>query len=454
MVLFAFTQIFEGSNGQDKPKRCILLFGRAGMGKTTLVRKLCLDWSNGFIPQFDFVFLLDGKALTLTEPTYSLQTLLLNLSPFSPPCMDAEAVYAQIVAAPERVLIIFDGFAELRDYETLLQTQEKELILSLQKDSKAQTFTVRQLYSAILQRILLLGSTLLLSTRPRGNACQVLKRADRFLEICGFTPRDIETYFSQYFTDPDLRRSALDCIKNCSYLHLLCWNPGLCRLVCLVLERSRGSELLPTTLTGLCHQAIRLKMENVCGSTHTQAQDETQISVQIVNETKRQISSNVETKSQKNAQTRSRAKVHTRSCTQRTRGQKKKENNVKGEEDVEWGADRPEETELLLQLSSLAWEGIKANSSILPSEQTISAKLKAFGLRMGLLMSQPLRTRPMLSGEKEGGKEMDEMGGRETVEGGESSGRTDAENNSDHLVLWANPFLRSYLAGVHLSLSR
>ncbi|GLD60538.1 MHC class II transactivator isoform X1 [Lates japonicus] len=85
------------------------------MGKTTLIRKLCLDWSRDCIPQFDFVFLLDGKALTLTKPTFSLQTLLLNLSTFAPSCMDPEAVYAQILAAPKRVLIIFDGFDELRE---------------------------------------------------------------------------------------------------------------------------------------------------------------------------------------------------------------------------------------------------------------------------------------------------------------------------------------------------
>uniref|UniRef100_A0A8C9YSZ6 Class II major histocompatibility complex transactivator n=1 Tax=Sander lucioperca TaxID=283035 RepID=A0A8C9YSZ6_SANLU len=304
-------RIFKGSNG-DKPRRYIMLLGNAGMGKTTLIRKLCLDWSRDCIPQFDFVFFLDGKALSLTEPTNSLQTLLLNLSSFAPVCMDPDAVYAQILAATKRVLIIFDGFGELRDYEILLQTLEKDLISSLQKDSKAQTYTVRQLYSAILQRVLLPGCTLLLSTRPRGTASQLLRRTDSLLEVCGFTPTDIEIYLSQYFTDPGLRASALDRLKNCSYLHLLCWNPGLCRLVCLVLEQCKGLEVLPRTLTGLCHQVLQ-------------------------------------------------------------------------------------ERELLSQLSSLAWDGVKANSSILPTGRTVSAKLKAFGHRTGLFFSYHLRTRQVVS---------------------------------------------------------
>uniref|UniRef100_A0A3Q3NAI2 Class II, major histocompatibility complex, transactivator n=1 Tax=Labrus bergylta TaxID=56723 RepID=A0A3Q3NAI2_9LABR len=290
----------------------ILLLGNTGMGKTTLIRKLCLDWSRGCIPQFDFVFLLDGKALTLKEPNHSLQTLLLNSSSFAPSCMDPEAVYTQILAASKRVLIIFDGFDEVRDYETLLQTQEKDLMTSLQKDTNGQIYTIRQLYSAILQRVLLPGCTLLLSTRPRGTANQLLRRTDSLVEMYGFNPKDVETYLSRYFTDPALRESALDYLKKSSFLHLLCWNPGLCRLACLVLEQAKSLAELPRTLTGLCHQVLCQKLERDNGITHLKTEVQTEIS-----------------------------------------------------------------------LSSLAWEGVKANSSILPAGRTISDKLRALGHRTG-----------------------------------------------------------------------
>ncbi|CAK6963321.1 MHC class II transactivator isoform X2 [Scomber scombrus] len=459
--LLGQSQIFESSNG-DKPKRYILLFSNAGMGKTTLIKKLCLDWSRDCIPQFDFVFLLDGKALTITEPTYSLQTLLLNLSSFAPSCIDSQAVYAQILAAPKRVLIIFDGFEQLRDYEILLQTQEKDLFSSLQKDSKAQTYTVRQLYAAILQRALLQGSTLLLSTRPRGTASQLLRRADSLLEMSGFTPTYVESYLSQYFTDPALRASALDCLQNSSYLHLLCWNPGLCRLVCLVLEQSKSSGTLPRTLTGLCHQVLRLKMERDCSNTNSQAEAQAQISIQCVEETQTHVSSSTDVKRRsKNTQRKSRTQVHTRSRTQRARRAKAKEkeaDDLEAEEMKSGGGEiqSTEDKELLSQVSSLAWDGVKANSSVIPAGRTISAKLKAFGLRTGLFLSHHLRTTQFyLSGETDGAERKDgkEIGGGRKGERRVNRGSTDVEN-SENILLWANPFLQSYLAGVHLSLSR
>ncbi|XP_032443131.1 MHC class II transactivator isoform X1 [Xiphophorus hellerii] len=441
------SQIFDSLNG----KRYNVLFGNAGMGKTTVIKKLCLDWSRDCIPQFDFVFLLDGKQLALTEPVHSLQTLLLSQSSFAPHCADPEGVYAQILAAPKRVLIVFDGFDELRHYEILLQTQKKELVASLQKDSKAQAFTVKQLFSSILQRVLLPGCTLLLATRPRGTASQLLRRADSFLEVCGFTPANVETYVSQYFSDPELRESALDSLKSSSYLNLLCWNPGLCHLVCTALEQCKSEDALPRTLTALCHKVLCLKMEKDRGSTESLLEAEKINTAGPVEST--DISNNSPGRRvQKNNRTRPRAVACATSGNQRarkTKGQKKLD-----EENVCQDTNR---TELLSQLCSIAWEGVKSNSSAVPKGRTVSTKLRAFSLRTGLLLSQSLMKRtPSRREEMEGGGEVNN--GIEEVEDKENKEKGGNPQTSDEcedrILLWANPFLQSYMAAVHLSLSR
>ncbi|KAM4534840.1 MHC class II transactivator [Fundulus diaphanus] len=447
------SQIFDGPNG----KRYNLLLGNTGMGKTTLIKKLCLDWSKDCLPQFDFVFLLDGRLLTSAEPVHSLQTLLLSQSSFASPCTDPEQVYAQVLAAPKRVLVVFDGFDELRDYEMLLQTQEKDLVASLQKGSKAQAFTVKQLFSGILQRVLLPGCTLLLATRPRGNASQLLRRADSFLEVCGFTPTHVETYVSQYFADPELRASALDFLKSCSYLHRLCWNPGVCHLVCGILEQCKGSDALPRTLTALCHEVLCLKLEKAGGSAQSPAEAEKQKTVEPAEEALTEISNNPRgRRGQNKNRTRARAIVRTDSRCQRarrTKGQGKPD-----EDNVCKDTNRTGDLELLSHLGSLAWEGVKSNSSIVPRGRTVSTKLRAFGLSTGLLLSQSfMKSTSAKKGDMEA-RGRDDNNGTGGVAEGESK---DNEGNhealfdcEDNILLWANPFLQSYMAAVHLVFSR
>ncbi|XP_061761852.1 MHC class II transactivator isoform X2 [Nerophis ophidion] len=430
--LLKLNEIFENSSG-EKPKRYILLLGNAGMGKTTLIKKLCQDWSRDRLPQFEFLFLLSGKAVTLPEPSFSLQTLLLDNFTSVPAGIDAKEVYTQILASPKRVLVVFDGFDELRDYDILFQGQEKDYAV-LEKDIKTKSCTMSQLYAAILQRILLPGCTILLSARPKGTAYEIMRRLDCLLEISGFTLSCIENYFFRYFSESDLREYAIKRLEKSSYLRHLCWNPGLCRLVCLVLEHSNASQVLPRTITELCHQVLCIKMKSDIRDLRTQDKDQTKVLQQSTEKDLVQVSS--------------KAKL-----VKRKRGRKEKWDKETDYRTV----GGPEERVLLSQLSYWAWEGVKASSSILPAE--VCLRLKTFGLRWGLFLSYQVRARPVFSSSEteEGvGAEKEVALEREEAEGRSNQHvdlrKKDLSNNL--ILLWANPFLQCYLAGVHMSLSR
>ncbi|TRY86882.1 hypothetical protein DNTS_009011 [Danionella cerebrum] len=232
-------------NNDSSPKQSIALFGKSGLGKTTLIQRLCLDWACGGLLQFHFVFLLNCKHLDFTQSNYSLKALLLDLST-SPPCEDPGAVFKHILSIPKDVLIIFDSFDSIKDFEGLVQSPAKS-------PTNAK-YTIKQLFSGLFHKELLSGCTLLIASRPKDVLNQVVRKMDSLLEIVGFSPEDIELYASKYFN----HESALNQIKNQRYLFSLCSNPLHCWSTCFLIKHKVD---LPSTLTGLYQKVTSKHLE-------------------------------------------------------------------------------------------------------------------------------------------------------------------------------------------------
>ncbi|XP_054126744.1 MHC class II transactivator [Melozone crissalis] len=234
------SQIFQIPQRKDLETKVIVVLGKAGMGKSILVQKICQDWSNGEFSQFEFVFWFDCK-ISLPEKQYSLKELLLDF--FVKPQEGSKEIFEYILQNPDKVLLIFDGFKGLHDHENFPRCSasqpEKDLC------------SIKELLSGLIQKKILNGCTLLFTARPKDKLYQFMSKVDKTIEIVGFSPQQRELYITKYFEESLYCDSALKLIKECEYLFSHCYSPVMCRFVCFLCETvlEMGEKSLPSTLT-------------------------------------------------------------------------------------------------------------------------------------------------------------------------------------------------------------
>ncbi|XP_066545453.1 MHC class II transactivator isoform X2 [Amia ocellicauda] len=242
-------ELFEDTD--QKPAKVIALLGKAGMGKSTFIQKLCQDWANGDYQRFEFVFSFESKRLNVPGETFSLRSLLFDPLT-SPPGTNAHKVFRYILDNPQKVLIIFDGFDDFQDSEGLLHNPATS-------HTKA-TYSIKQLFSGLFQKKLLAGSTLLIAARPKEVLNQFLGKVNKIVELCGFSEEEIELYMARYFNGTSYSDGGWKTVKNNRFLFSLCYNPLICRFVCFLLEHVDENQSLPSTLTHLYQQVLHYKL--------------------------------------------------------------------------------------------------------------------------------------------------------------------------------------------------
>ncbi|NXV78322.1 C2TA protein, partial [Atlantisia rogersi] len=246
------SQIFQIPGGKDLETKVIVVLGKAGMGKSILVQKICQDWSNGEFSQFEFVFWFDCKQISLPEKRYSLKDLLLEF--FVKPQEGSQEIFEYILQNPAKVLLVFDGFEGLYDHENssrcLASQPEKDLC------------TVKEMLSGLVHKKILNGCTLLLTARPKDKAYQYVSKVDKTIETIGFSPQQRELYITKYFEGLPYCDKALTLIKECEYLFSHCYSPGMCRFVCFLCEMilETGDKSLPSTLTTVFLKFVQQKI--------------------------------------------------------------------------------------------------------------------------------------------------------------------------------------------------
>lgn len=215
--------LFEPDQSGETP-RTVVLQGPAGIGKTMTVQKIMLGWATGELYQeaFDYVFCIHCRELSLAEAN-SLANLILEQ------CQDIDAPVNEILAYPEKLLFIIDGFDELR-FSLEPETNQP-------CDSPYSKVPLESLLSNLMRKKLLPKSHLLITTRPgAAEKLQGFLKFPRFTEILGFSEKGRREYFFKFFADDRKANLALRFIENSTAVSTICFIPMVCWIICSVIE--------------------------------------------------------------------------------------------------------------------------------------------------------------------------------------------------------------------------
>ncbi|XP_062945993.1 NACHT, LRR and PYD domains-containing protein 9-like [Cynocephalus volans] len=205
----------------------VVLKGPAGIGKTTLLRKVMLEWAEGnfWKDRFTFVFFFNVYEMNCITET-SLVELISRDWP------ESSETIKDIFSQPERILFIMDGFDELKF--------DLKLNANLCNDWRQRQPT-QIILSSLLQKTMLPESSLLIALgviAMENN--DFLLQHSKHVTLSGFSEHERKLYFSHFFREKKNALKAFSYVRDTTPLFVLCQYPLLCWLVCTCIKWQLG----------------------------------------------------------------------------------------------------------------------------------------------------------------------------------------------------------------------
>ncbi|MEG7521709.1 MAG: NACHT domain-containing protein, partial [Chromatiales bacterium] len=200
-------QLFDKIHDKDVP-RTVLILGRPGVGKTTVIKKMARLWAKGQLWKGTVEYLF---VITLRHCQQDRKLTLADL--------------------------LLDGL-ELTDSERtaamkLLRKQRSKLVIIADERDANKDVELNTMLSSITANVMLPGAKIVIMSRPRPN----LPRCNRKTELYGFTHESIQKYIHQFSReDSDLEDFISDYLQNNVNIASMCYLPVHCNFVCVCLH--------------------------------------------------------------------------------------------------------------------------------------------------------------------------------------------------------------------------
>ena len=219
-------------------RKQVLIEGVPGSGKSTLVQRMCHDWSVGCFAQ-DYKVVVQVTLRSLPkDQKLSLEDLIFTSVGDAD---EVQQVTDSITAHQgQGVLFIFDGFDELSE-----EMREKSLVRNIIEGRCAPQ------------------SSFVVTTRPI-SAVSLYHSVDRRVEISGFGEEEVEEYITKYFasSNPSAGRQLLSTLSLRPHIKRLCYVPLLLLMICYIVSLGGDSAELPRTLNELFELLIILTVNH------------------------------------------------------------------------------------------------------------------------------------------------------------------------------------------------